>query len=81
MGRWVVEQPDGRLAVFSTIVDRFVCVDMTDHQVVSEYEERALSAARDAAASAIDRARNGPVLTYDEALETHLRTIAEEDAE
>ena len=44
MGRSLVQQPDGKLAIFSTIVDDFVMTDATEKEIVnalvSEFRKR-----------------------------------------
>jgi hypothetical protein len=45
MGQQIIRQPDGKLAVFSSVVDAFVFVDATPEEII---EWRAETAAEDA---------------------------------
>lgn len=46
MGRAVYKQPDGRLAVWSTIVDDFILIDATEEEYVAWREQEALEDVR-----------------------------------
>lgn len=47
MGQQIIKQPDGKLAVFSTVVDAFVVVDATPDELVEWRAEEAAEAARE----------------------------------
>lgn len=75
MGQQIIKQPDGRLAVFSTVTDSFVVVDATPEEVI---EWRAEEAAQEASErteaelkrvldSAIDKPYRQFTLTWEEA--------------
>jgi len=40
MGSQIIRQPDGRFAVFSTVVDSLVATDMTRRQLVEQMDAR-----------------------------------------
>lgn len=46
MGQQIIQQPDGRLAVFSTIVDAFIIVDATPEEILDWRAEEAAKEAR-----------------------------------
>ena len=78
MGRAIAVQPDGLLAVFSTVTDRFVMVDATEEDVVAEAVARASDRAERETRVQVKHARDGFPPDYEELLEDHLRTTAEE---
>lgn len=47
MGQQIIKQPDGRLAVFSTVVDAFIVVDATPDELVEWRAEEAAQGARE----------------------------------
>lgn len=46
MGQQIIQQPDGRLCVFSTIVDQIVVADATAEELADYYAEQAAEDAR-----------------------------------
>jgi hypothetical protein len=46
MGQQIIKQPDGKLAVFSSIVDAFVVVDATPEEILDWRAEEAAKEAR-----------------------------------
>lgn len=53
MGHQIVKQPDGRLAIFSDGVNDWLRWDMTPHEVVEYYAERAAQSARESASRTV----------------------------
>lgn len=47
MGQQIVKQPDGRLAVFSSVVDAFVIVDATPEEILEWRAEEASAKERE----------------------------------
>lgn len=47
MGQQIIRQPDGRLAVFSSITDSFIVVDATLEEIVEWRAEEAAEQARE----------------------------------
>lgn len=47
MGQQIIKQPDGKLAVFSSIVDAFIVVDATPEEIVEWRAEEAAEKARE----------------------------------
>lgn len=47
MGQQIIQQPDGRLAVFSSITDTFIVVDATPDELVEWRAEEAAEKARE----------------------------------
>jgi hypothetical protein len=56
MGHQVIRQPDGQLAVWSTVVDDFVIFDATTEEIAEHYAEEARKKAREDWAEACKRA-------------------------
>ncbi|KFG02578.1 hypothetical protein IQ62_01140 [Streptomyces scabiei] len=79
MGQQIIKQPDGRLAVFSTVVDAFIVVDATPEEILDwRAEEAAKDARRDTQrqldhvlADEPDRSYFQFALTWEEALTKH----------
>ena len=77
MGYQVIRQPDGKLALWSTVVDSFVVVDATTDEIVEFFVQRAADEARyegiGACALAIETGSSGLAhrMTWDEALAHH----------
>lgn len=47
MGQQIIRQPDGKLAVFSTITDSFIVVDATREEIIEWRAEEAAEQARE----------------------------------
>ena len=47
MGEQIIKQPDGRLAVFSSIVDAFIIIDATPEEILDWRAEGAAAKARE----------------------------------
>ncbi|WP_330328214.1 hypothetical protein [Streptomyces pseudovenezuelae] len=47
MGQQIIQQPDGRLAVFSTITDTFILMDATPEEILNWRAEKAAEAERE----------------------------------
>lgn len=47
MGQQIIKQPDGRLAVFSSITDTFIIVDATPEEIVEWRAEQAAAKERE----------------------------------
>lgn len=73
MPEQILVQPNGRLAVFSTVSGTFVIADATDEEVVDRAAETAARLARPRTTEEIRRARDGTqsrsALTWEAALE------------
>ncbi|MFD3902986.1 hypothetical protein HXS80_20570 [Streptomyces sp. CB04723] len=82
MGQQIIRQPDGRLAVFDSVVDAFVFVDGTPDEIVEWRAEEAADRAREDTRAELDRVatRDEPyhqfTLTWEEAAERHRRNSA-----
>lgn len=59
MGSRIVPQPDGRFAVFSTIVDDFIFINATDEELVEHFANEAAERARTDARESIAAIRRG----------------------
>lgn len=78
MGRCIVKQPNGQLAVFSTIVDDFVAQDATwDDYIAWRVEEATREILRDVARFKRDIEARGSTSGVGRTWETCLRTIEE----
>jgi hypothetical protein len=76
MAEQIIRQPDGRLAVFSSVVDAFVVIDATPDELIDYRAEEAAIKARERARTEIDRVLSGEpkpyhqfTLTWDEAVQ------------
>jgi adenylate kinase len=47
MGQQIIQQPDGKLAVFSSVTDTFIVVDATPEELVEWRAEEAAERARE----------------------------------
>lgn len=54
MGQQIIKQPDGKLAVFSSIVDAFIVVDATPEEILDWRAEQAAADARRATQRELD---------------------------
>ncbi|MFM9373292.1 hypothetical protein [Streptomyces sp. Da 82-17] len=65
MGHQIIEQPDGRLAVFSSVVDSFVLLDATPEELTDWYAAEAEREARARTQRLLDRLQErGPQQVY-----------------
>lgn len=77
MGQQVIKQPDGRLAVFSSITDTFIVVDATPEEIIEWRAEDAAERARERTRIELDKVLSGDAraayfqfaLTWEEASE------------
>jgi hypothetical protein len=54
MGQQIIKQPDGKLAVFSSVVDAFIIVDATPEEILEWRAEQAAEDARRATQRELD---------------------------
>lgn len=79
MGQQIIRQPDGRLAVFSTVTDGIVLYDATAQEVADYFAEEAATEARRRAKRLVEAVMAGDprkvygdrAVTWAEALELH----------
>lgn len=83
MGRQIIKQPDGNLAVFSTVVDGFIVTDATAEEVVDLLVQEAADAARERTTKHVEHILNDTPqavyqtpLTWDEAVAINEQTAA-----
>ena len=77
MGHQIIRQPDGKLAVYSSVVDAWILVDASPDELLDYYAERAAKDARRSAQHTIDAVMAGEpnriycqfTMTFDEANE------------
>jgi hypothetical protein len=75
MGQQIIKQPDGKLAVFSSVTDTFIVVDATPEELVEWRAEEAAERAREQTRRELDKVLAGDsrsayfqfALTWDEA--------------
>lgn len=80
MGHQIIQQPDGRLCVFSTITDSIIVHDATADELITHYADYAATEARERTRRIIDLVESGHArqayyqftLTYDEAVEMEM---------
>lgn len=59
MGQQIIQQPDGKLAVFSSITDTFIVVDATPEEIVEWRAEEAAERAREQTRREVDKVLAG----------------------
>jgi hypothetical protein len=64
MARYLIKQPDGRLALFSDGVNAWLRWDMSPDDVVDYYAERAAESARQAAWRDIEEVLSGEICGF-----------------
>lgn len=80
MGHQIIKQPDGLLAVWSTVTDSWMLYDATPAELLDYYAERAAKRAREDTQEALDAVIAGDArrvyfqfaLTFDQANTEHL---------
>lgn len=76
MARQIIEQPDGKYCVFSSIVDGFIIKDATREEIVESFAEEARQDTIVSINSTFDKLESGGrpyyqfTMSYEEALET-----------
>lgn len=83
MAEQIIQQPDGRLAVFSSVTDSLVICDATPDEIIEWRAEEAADRARERTRAelekVLDPANNRPyrqyTLTWDEAMEKQYREV------
>jgi len=86
MGQQIIKQPDGRLAVFSSIVDAFIVVDATPEEILDWRAEEAAKEARRTTQRELDAVLAGDprrvyyqfALTWEDAAEMDRQNAPEE---
>jgi hypothetical protein len=83
MGGTILVQPDGRLALFSSIVDSLTVYDATDEELIDYLADRGRDDAEASARRAIERVRSGVVNplapTWEEAVADTLEHSSDEE--
>jgi len=72
----IIKQPNGQYAVFSSVSDVVVGLDMTREEVIDYFIKRAVNRATDDVTrwiDDVDKGYNPGALTYKKALQTHVR--------
>jgi hypothetical protein len=59
MGQQIIQQPDGKLAVFSSVTDTFIVVDATPEELVEWRAEEAAEAARERTRAELEKVLAG----------------------
>lgn len=59
MGQQIIQQPDGRLAVFSSVTDSFIVVDATPEEIIEWRVEEAAEKAREQTRRELDKVLSG----------------------
>jgi hypothetical protein len=59
MGQQIIQQPDGKLAVFSSITDTFIVVDATPEELIEWRAEEAAERARERTRAELDHVLSG----------------------
>lgn len=84
MGQQIIRQPDGRFAIFSSIVDGFLLTDATEEEILRWRADEAGCAARERTMAELERVKfqDKPyhqfTLTWDEAYAIDLRNYPPE---
>ena len=61
MGQQIIRQPDGRLAVFSSITESFIVVDATPEEIIEWRAEEAAETARERTKAELKRVLDNTV--------------------
>jgi hypothetical protein len=77
MGQQIIRQPDGKLAVFSSVTDTFIAIDATPEEIIEWRAEEAAEQARERTRRELDHVLSGDprkaysqfAMTWDEAAE------------
>lgn len=59
MGQQIIQQSDGRLAVFSSVTDTFIVVDATPEEIIEWRAEEAAEQARERTRAELDKVMSG----------------------
>lgn len=59
MGQQIIQQPDGRYAVFDTVTDTLIVIDATAAEIIEWRADEAADQAREKARRDIERVRAG----------------------
>lgn len=86
MGQQIIRQPDGRLAVFSSVVDAFIVVDATPEEILNWRAEEAAAKERERTQRELDAVLAGDprrayyqfTRTWEEAAEMDRQNAPEE---
>lgn len=89
MGQQIIQQPDGRLAVFSSVVDAFIVVDATPEEILEWRAEEAAAKERERTQRELDAVLAGDprrvyfqfTRTWEEASEMDRQNAPEERGE
>lgn len=89
MGQQIVQQPDGRFAVFSSITNTFIVLDATEEEVVAFRVEEAVERARKVVRRELEAVKAGnprsvyrqAAMTWSEATEIAARAPSEHDTD
>jgi hypothetical protein len=87
MGQQIIRQPDGKLAVFSSVVDAFIVVDATPEEILEWRAEEAAQEARRRTQRELDKVLAGDpgavyfrgALTWEEASKMHQENTLEDE--
>lgn len=64
MGQQIIQQPDGRLAVFSSITDTFIIMDATPEEIIEWRAQEAAEQARGRTKTELDKVLANPQTAY-----------------
>lgn len=64
MGQQIINQPDGRLAVFSSVTGTFIVVDATPEELIEWRAKEAAEAARERTEKELDKVLADPQTAY-----------------
>lgn len=59
MGHQIVKQPNGKFAVWSSVVDSFILIDATPDEIVEDYVEKEADRIRDRIETVISQLNSG----------------------
>lgn len=64
MGHQIIKQPDGKFAIFSSMVDSWILFDATPQQIVDYYCAKAYAATRDSTTKLLELIQEEPHKAY-----------------
>ncbi len=70
MPRYPVKQPNGKYAIFSTVVDHFIAYDATPEEIMESFRQEAITESDRVTARGLKRADDLGAARFDESIET-----------
>lgn len=85
MPKQIIQQPDGQFAIYSSVVDAFVCIDCTERDLIREFVRDEWKKIADHVRRKVEALKNGEkpyaqfTMSFAEAASNHFDTAADEE--